>query len=120
MRQGRLRYTVLVPEKLEENGQDRRYFIGPREYRGFVFTVKEEGLVGVGIKGESDGLSGILYDQSFTEIEQGPLIFHTLTPGDYYYLVFSGEAAVQYSPVLLGTKGSRTGIPYDVLKKLSA
>lgn len=117
MKRGKLICSVLVPEKLSENGQGKSFFIGPGEYQAFVFTVEKEGLVGIGIRGESDSLSGILYDPSFNRIEQGPLIFHTLVPGDYYFLVFSRGAAVQYSPVLFGTRGSRTDIPYDVLKQ---
>ncbi|MBN2442298.1 MAG: hypothetical protein JXJ04_13170 [Spirochaetales bacterium] len=115
-RDGNLRYTELLPRELHENEPEKSFFIGPEEYHSFQFSVKTEGLVGIGIKGKSDGLRGILYDASFAIKGEGPLIFSTLAPGDYYYLVYSDNEIIQYSLLLLGTEGSRTGIPYDVLK----
>ncbi|MBN1698677.1 MAG: hypothetical protein JW881_14270 [Spirochaetales bacterium] len=117
---GMLWYSFLVPHRITENGDEKGYFIGAGEYQAFVFSVEKEGLIGIGIRGEADGLSGILYDRQFGIIEEGPLIFHTLFPGDYYYLVFSGDKAIQYTPRLLGTRGSRQDIPHDVLKNYGA
>lgn len=105
--------SMLQPEQLFEN-REKRYFIKPDEERVFIFEVASEGNIGVGISAEEEGPTGTLYDSNFKFLGEGPLLFRSLEPGEYLYIVRGVGKAVQYQPLIFGVEGSRRGIPEDI------
>jgi len=114
-RTGVLRCTRLEPEILPPGEEAPHRLVRPGEIQAFTFRVTTRGLVGAGIRTDTDRLTAWLTDMNNVELARGPLMFRELPPGDYLLLVAGGDAPVQYRPVVLGTTGSRQGIPDDVL-----
>ena len=93
--------------------------IRPGEIQVFSFTVETEGTVnvGVGLKTESDSLEAQVFDNQSRLVSTGPLMVKKLSPGTYLMVVKTHEIPVQYRPILLGAKGSREGVPHEVVQK---
>ena len=91
--------------------------IRPGEIQVFRFYVQEQGNVGVGLKTENDSLEAQLFDEKSHLVATGPLVLKKLPPGTYLLVVKTRHVPVQYRPVILGTKGSRKGVPDDVIQK---
>jgi hypothetical protein len=115
-RTGVIRYHLLEPELLEPSPDEPARLIRPGEIQAWRFTVSVKGNIGVGVRADTDRLDAWLTDMDNRILARGPLMFRELPPGDYLLLVAGGDAPVQYRPVVLGTAGSRRGIPDDVLE----
>ncbi|MCP4157603.1 MAG: hypothetical protein GY757_58370, partial [bacterium] len=115
---GMLRLQKIAPLLLVE-GQEHlhRRIIRPGEIQVFRFNVKTEGRVGVGLKSGNDSLEARLYDAGSNLVTSGPFTYKTLPSGDYLLVVHTRDVPVQYTPLILGTKGSREGVPRDVIQK---
>jgi hypothetical protein len=114
---GSLTLKTITPVLLDEEKEISTQLIRPGEIQVFRFTVKEKGKVGVGLNTESDHLDAQLFDENSRLMGTGPLVLKKLPPGTYLLVVRTRDVPVQYRPVILGTKGSREGVPDDVVQK---
>lgn len=114
---GTLTLKRITPIQLDEDVPIERQIIRPGEIQVFRFTVRVESTVGVGLKSENDSLEAQLFDDKSRVIAGGPLMFKQLAPGTYLLVVKTRDVPVQYQPVILGTRGSREGVPEDVVQK---
>jgi len=113
---GPLVLKTITPIPLVEGKECPVQIIRPGELQVFRFTVEAEGSVGVGLKTESDTLDARLLDEKSQLVASGPLILKELPPGTYLLVVEPHDVPVQYRPVILGAKGSREGVPDDVIE----
>jgi len=114
---GTLTLKTITPILLEEEKEIAVQLIRPGEIQVFRFHVQEQGYVGVGLKTENDSLDAQLFDEKSHLAATGPLVLKKLPPGTYLLVVKTRDVPVQYRPVILGTKGSREGVPDDVIRK---
>ena len=114
---GILTLKTISPTLLEEEKESAMQLIRPGEIQVFRFYVQEQGNVGVGLKTENDSLEAQLFDEKSHLVATGPLVLKKLPPGTYLLVVKTRHVPVQYRPVILGTKGSRKGVPDDVIQK---
>jgi hypothetical protein len=114
---GILRMDRIESSRVDPENAVQKAFIGAREYQAWSFTVSAAGLVGAGVKAESDGLQGFLYDSRQGLVAKGPLMYARLAAGDYLLVVKGLDAApMEYSLILAGTEGSRLGVPAEVVE----
>lgn len=113
---GPLVLKTIIPTLLSEGKECPVQIIRPGELQVFRFTVEAEGSVGVGLKTESDTLDARLLDEESRLVASGPLILKELPPGTYLLVVETHDVPVQYRPMILGAKGSREGVPDDVIE----
>lgn len=113
---GTLVLKTIIPSPLAEGKECPVQIIRPGELQVFRFNVEAEGSVGVGLKTESDTLDAHLLDEKSRPVASGPLILKELPPGTYLLVVETHDVPVQYRPVILGAKGSREGVPDDVIE----
>lgn len=113
---GRMHITALSIQTLPEGGAGWR-LINPDETQAFRFEVTVAGKVGIGLATSSDRLTARLLDMSYREVDTGPLMIRELDPGAYILLVKGGKVPIRFRPIVLGTNGSRTGIPDDVIRR---
>ncbi len=93
-------------------------FIGVREYQAWSFEAAAPGRVGVGVKAETDGLTGFLYDSRQGLVAEGPLCFPVLEAGSYLFVVKGLDSApIEYELALEGLDGSRVGVPREVVDR---
>jgi hypothetical protein len=110
-----------VESRPAEEALGRSAFIGAREYQAWSFEVKAAGKIGVGIKSDTDGLQGFIYDARQGLAASGPLCFPKLEAGTYLFVVKGLDMVpVEYELVLEGLDGSRTGVPQDVADRYKA
>lgn len=114
---GTLTLKTITPTLLEEEKESALQLIRPGEIQVFRFHVLEQGNVGVGLRTENDSLDAQLFDEKSHLIATGPLVVKKLPPGTYLLVVKTRVVPVQYRPVIMGTKGSREGVPDDVIQK---
>jgi len=116
---GNLHLNIITPTVLEEGQDSEMQIIRPGEIQVFRFVVETEGTVnvGVGLKTESDSLDAQVFDEQSRLVSTGPLMVKELAPGTYLLVVKTRDIPVQYRPVLLGAKGSREGVPHEVIQK---
>jgi hypothetical protein len=115
---GNLLLNIITPTVLEEGRESEMQIIRPGEIQVFRFVVEAEGTVnvGVGLKTESDSLEAQIFDERSRLVSTGPLMVKELSPGTYLLVVKTRDIPVQYRPVLLGAKGSREGVPHEVIQ----
>jgi hypothetical protein len=115
---GNLLLNIITPTVLEEGRESEMQIIRPGEIQVFRFVVETEGTVnvGVGLKTESDSLDAQVFDENSRLVSTGPLMVKELAPGTYLLVVKARDIPVQYRPVLLGAKGSREGVPHEVIQ----
>jgi hypothetical protein len=116
---GNLRLNIIIPTVLEEGRESEMQIIRPGEIQVFSFAVEAEGTVnvGVGLKTESDSLEAQVFDERSRLVSTGPLMVKELSPGTYLLVVKTRDIPVQYRPVLLGAKGSREGVPPEIIQQ---
>ena len=118
--QGEFRMYKVFPQPLDEEAEEpKTWLIRPGETQVFTFHVAVEGKVGVGVRTESDQLEAKLFSSKFDLLASGPLMVQTLEPGEYLLTVETSplaSAPIQYSPVVVGHKGSEQGVPEDVIR----
>ncbi len=114
---GTLTLKTITPTPLDESKEPKTYLIRPNEIQVFHFTVLTESNTGIGLKTESDHLDAVIYNEQSQKISQGPLTIKKLPPGTYLMVVTTKKEPVQYQPVILGHKGSRSGVPAEVVKQ---
>ncbi|MCP5107920.1 MAG: hypothetical protein GY950_31315 [bacterium] len=114
---GNLTLKNIVPVELDEEKESPMQLIRPGELQVFRFAVARESNVGVGLKTENDTLEARLYDEKSNLMGTGPMMLKKLPPGTYLLVVETHDAPVQYRPIILGTKGSRSDVPDDVIQK---
>jgi hypothetical protein len=114
---GTLTLKTITPTLLEEEKESAVQLIRPGEIQVFRFHVQEQGDVGVGLRTENDSLEAQLFDEKSHLVATGPLVVKKLPPGTYLLVVKTRDVPVQYRPLILGTKGSREGVPEDVIQK---
>jgi len=115
---GNLLLKIIIPTVLEEGRESEMQIIRPGEIQVFSFSVEAEGAVnvGVGLKTESDSLEAQVFDEQSRLVSTGPLMVKELSPGTYLMVVKTRDIPVQYRPMLLGAKGSREGVPHEVIQ----
>jgi len=116
---GNLILKIIIPTILEEGRESKMQILRPGEIQVFSFTVETEGTVnvGVGLKTEIDSLEAQVFDNQSRLVSTGPLMVKKLSPGTYLMVVKTRDIPVQYRPILLGAKGSREGVPHEVVQK---
>jgi hypothetical protein len=114
---GNLILKTITPTPLAEEEESPMQIIRPGELQVFRFSVKDESKVGVGLRTENDTLEARLFDEKSQLMATGPLMLKKLPPGTYLLVVETRDVPVQYRPIILGTKGSREGVPDDVIQK---
>ncbi len=118
--EGLLTIQNILPDTLDRPSEQGNRLIQANETQVYRFTVTADAKVGVGVHTQSDRLETQLLDSDFTLISNGPLIIEDLKAGEYIFTVKSIDSdaqPVQYRPVLYGHRGSRQGIPPEVLEK---
>ena len=96
------------------------WLIQADEIQVFRFQVTTESTVGGGVQTESDRLQAELRDQHFQLLSSGPLMLKELDAGEYLVSVYISQPntpPVQYRPVVYGHRGSKQGIPAEVLQE---
>ena len=114
---GWLRATKVGAGKIESSEDRPGGLIAAQEFQAWSFKVQDEGLVGLGLKADKDGLGLLLYDSKQGLVASGTLILEYLVPGDYLAVVRGlPEEASEYRLVVEGAFGSRNGVPQDVIE----
>jgi hypothetical protein len=113
---GKLTVRRIVPVMIGDPPDTALRLIGAFEKQVFQFKVTVHGLVGVGLKVESDNLNAVLFDGKFRNLSSGPLMYLDLEPGTYYLLVEGTGVPMQFAPLILGGNGSIVEIPRNVVE----
>ena len=113
---GTLGVASLQPLQVSSVTEDNPRFIAPGESDVFTFEVNAAVKVGVGIAQTEEVLSAELYDEAFTLLDTGPLVFRDLSPGNYFIIVRGKVKPMQYHPIVLGNRGSRREVPAELIE----
>ncbi|MFW5689381.1 MAG: hypothetical protein ACOC1U_07410, partial [Spirochaetota bacterium] len=107
---------ILQPARISETLDAEPLFLAAHERTVFGFEVASDGAVGVGLETETDDFTTYLLDDELNVLGSGRLFYRTLTAGSYYLLAENGDSPMRATPVILADRGSRTGVPEDVIE----
>lgn len=102
-----------------DEGLGPEVLLAPGAARLFSFTVRQEGMIGAGVKADSDIIDMEILNSAGQVMGKGVAQMLRLKPGTYLMKLSASDAAtpVKAQPALVGLKAPDTGPPPDEIKK---
>jgi hypothetical protein len=99
-------------------GLGSEVLLGPGQSRGFSFTVKTAGPVGVGVRAEKDVVEARLLDATGKLLGRGVAMMPRLQPGEYLLVLHAPATggALRARPAVVGLVPPSSGPPEEVIR----
>ncbi len=102
-----------------DEGLGPEVLLAPGAARLFSFTVRQEGMIGAGVKADSDSVDMEILNSAGAVLGKGVAQMIRLKPGTYLMKLRAPDAAapVKVRPALVGLKAPDTGPPPEEIRK---
>lgn len=111
--------SLVIPT---DEGLGPEVLLAPGAARLFSFIVRQEGMIGAGVKADSDSVDMEILDSAGAVKGKGAAQLLRLKPGAYLMKLYAPDAAgpIQARPALVGLRTPDTGPPPEEVRKYLA